>query len=155
MTSDQNSSATRLLLVEDNPVDVLLLRFALEQEKNWPVEITVVEDGEKAIYVLTSQAADPYAAKPDAILLDLNLPRRDGTEVLQIIRTTESLSSLPVAIVSSSPRDVIEDQLNAAHVHADGYFIKPMGIENFTALGKALRTWYEQQQRKRHAAGQL
>jgi len=153
MTAEQNSSTTRVLLVEDNPVDLLLLRFALEQEKNWPVEATVAEDGEKAIRLLKAQAADPEAAKPDFIVLDLNLPRYDGTEVLRMIRSTDALSGVPVAILSSSPGDVIADKLNAAHLEADGHFTKPMGMDNFLALGKVLRAWYEQQTAKRSAAG--
>ena len=58
-----------------------------------------------------------------------------------------------VAILSSSPGDFIADKLNAAHVQADGHFTKPMGMENFLALGTVLRTWYEQQSAKRAAAG--
>jgi two-component system, chemotaxis family, response regulator Rcp1 len=134
---------------------VLLLRFALEQETNWPVEATVAEDGEKAISLLRSQAANPAAARPDFIVLDLNLPRRDGTEVLEMIRSTHALSSVPVAILSSSPGDVIEDKLKAAQVHADGYFTKPMSIDDFLGLGKVLRTWYEQHGQKRDAAGKV
>jgi len=143
------STPTRILVIEDNPLDVELLRLALNEEPAWPVETVVAEDGEKAITLLTEQAADPAAHKPDFIVLDLNVPRRDGTEVLRTIRGTKALSSVPVAVLSSSPGDVIEDRLTAAHVTADGHFTKPSNIDDFLRLGTALRLWYERQERTR------
>jgi CheY-like chemotaxis protein len=141
----QQSTTTRIFVVEDNPLDVELLRLALQEEPAWQVETVVAEDGEKAISLLTQQAADPLARRPDFVVLDLNVPRRDGTEVLRTIRGTKVLSSLPVAVLSSSPGDVIEDRLTAAHVTADGHFTKPSNIDDFLRLGTALRQWYEQQ----------
>ena len=141
----EQSTTTRILVVEDNPLDVELLRLALKEEPAWQVETVVAEDGEKAISLLTQGATDPLARRPDLIVLDLNVPRRDGTEVLRTIRGTKVLSSLLVAVLSSSPGDVIEDRLTAAHVTADGHFTKPSNIDDFLQLGRVLRMWYEQQ----------
>ena len=128
-------------VVEDNPVDAALLRFALQQETTWPVEMTVVEDGERAI----SRLLDASEGKPDLVILDLNLPRRDGTEVLRIIRGTPALQHLPVAILSSSPEDVVHDKLTAAGVLADAHFTKSPQLDEFLLLGSILRKWYEKQ----------
>jgi chemotaxis family two-component system response regulator Rcp1 len=147
--SAEQSGTTRVLVVEDNPVDVELLRLALAEEPAWPVETVIAEDGEKAISLINRQAADPTLRKPDLIVLDLNVPRRDGTEVLRAIRSTQGLSNVPVAILSSSPGDVIQDRLTAAHVTADGHFTKPSNIDDFLQLGRALHLWYEQQGRMR------
>jgi CheY-like chemotaxis protein len=126
-------------VVEDNPLDVTLLRFALQQQATWQVEMTVVEDGEQAI----SRLLDTSRGRPDFVILDLNLPRRDGTEVLQIIRGTPGLRDLPVAIFSSSPGDVIQQKLTAAGVFADVHFTKSSDVDEFMKLGDAIRRWYE------------
>ena len=144
MSSKANDHKTRVLVVEDNPVDVRLLLYALGQESTWSVETVIAEDGEKAIALLSKPYARPFdASHPDFIILDLNLPRRDGTEVLQVIRTTEHLRTVPVAILSSSPDDIIRHKLHEADVFADGHFTKPMDVEDFLQLGKALRNCYE------------
>jgi hypothetical protein len=77
---------------------------------------------------------------------------RSAADDPQHARAVERASS---TILSSSPGDVIEDKLKAAHVHADGYFTKPMSIDDFLGLGKVLRTWYEQHGQKRDAAGKV
>lgn len=129
----------RLLIIEDNPIDVRLLRYALTYQRQWEIDIAVAEDGERAISVL----CDGTAA-PDYIVLDLNLPKRDGAEVLQVIRSTPQLRHTPVAIVSSSPLDVIYDRVTGAHVKADFYFTKPMHVDGFVELGKKLIHCYAQ-----------
>ena len=144
----EQSTRTRILVIEDNPLDVEVVTLALNEEP-WPVETVVAEDREKAITLLTQQAAHPAARKPDFVVLDLNVPRRDGTEVLRTIRSTKTLSGVPVGVLSSSPGEVIEDRLTAAHVTVDGHFTKPSDIHDFLRLGTALRLWYERQTRTR------
>jgi CheY-like chemotaxis protein len=141
MTVEQGGQAVRAFVVEDNPVDVTMLRLALEQEPTWRVEMTVVEDGERAI----SRLLDTAEGKPDLVILDLNLPRRDGTEVLQTIRGTPALRHLLVAILSSSPEDVIQEKLTAAGVLADVHFTKSCQVDDFLRLGGVLRRWYERE----------
>lgn len=141
--SDSAGKPVRVLIVEDNPVDVHLVRLALEEEHAWPTESVVTGDGEKAIDFLLRRGSFSDAERPNLVILDLNLPKRDGTEVLQVIRTTESLQNLAVAVLSSSPKDVIRSKIHQANVEANCYFTKPVDAEAFLALGKALRTCYE------------
>lgn len=136
---------TRVLLIEDNPIDIRLMRFAFERESDWRTSITVAEDGEKAMHVLNESVAANET--PDFIILDLNLPKRDGMEVLQWMRKTDTLRSIPVAIVSSSPMDVIQSQLNGASVEANCYFVKPMEVDVFFGLTKKLHFCYKKSQR--------
>lgn len=129
----------RLLIVEDNPIDVRLLRYAFTFQQQWDISITVAEDGERAVAMLLE--ASPA---PDYIILDLNLPKRDGAEVLQVIRATERLEKTPVAVVSSSPLDVMQDRVTGAKVNADFYFTKPMQVDGFVELAKKLIESYQQ-----------
>jgi CheY-like chemotaxis protein len=131
----------RVLLIEDNPVDVELIRIAFESENGWHPAVTVAEDGERAICLLAEGFA--LGQVPDFIVLDLNLPKRDGTEVLRWIRTTEGFQEIPVAILSSSPTDVIRNKLVGARVEANCYFMKPMDIDDFLGLGRKLLFCYQ------------
>ena len=146
MTATTNS-ITRVLLIEDNPIDIRLMRFAFERESDWRTLVTIAEDGEKAIHLLNQSLA--ANEMPDFVILDLNLPKRDGLEVLQWIRSTEALQTIPVAIVSSSPMDVIQSQLNGACVEANCYFVKPMEVEVFFGLTKKLHFCYKKAQRSK------
>lgn len=150
------NGSTSLLLVEDNPIDVRLMRYALQQEQTWNTEITVAEDGEKAINLLLAIAASSsQSGRPDFVILDLNLPRRDGTEVLQTIRGMKELQDLPVAIVSSSPMDVIRGKVSTANVSANCYFTKPMDVDSFLALGKELHSCYQKSRPEKPIAASL
>jgi CheY-like chemotaxis protein len=130
---------TRILIIEDNPVDVRLLRLALQSVEDWAVETAVAEDGEQAI----SYLLDPETSKPDLVILDLNLPKRDGLEVLQVIRITHNLYGLPVAVFSSSTEDVFRTKIHEAKLEAEYYLTKPMGLDEFLAVGPTLRRFYE------------
>jgi two-component system, chemotaxis family, response regulator Rcp1 len=125
--------------VEDNPADVRMIRYALAEEKGWATEIVVSSDGEKAIDLLLQKNTFVLAEKPDLVILDLNLPKRDGAEILQIIRTTERLREVPVVVLSSSPEDVILNIIRAAHVEANCYLTKPTDVDQFLALGRTFR----------------
>jgi two-component system, chemotaxis family, response regulator Rcp1 len=140
---------TRVLLIEDNPIDVRLIRFALKEEKSWPTETTVQVDGEKAIEYLLENGHSAV----DLVILDLNLPKRDGTEVLQVIRSTEALLHLPVIILSSSPEDVIKNRVKNAKVEANCYFSKPVGAKEFLDLGERLWSCYKRASKGRAAGG--
>lgn len=140
------SKGIRVLLVEDNQVDIELLRLAFSQDPSWQVEIIVAEDGEKAINLLQHCAAG-NAGFPDFIVLDLNVPRRDGVEVLKAVRALPEVAAIPVAILSSSPRDFVYTKLAALGITADGHFVKPMDLDAFLALGSRLHAWFDE----RHA----
>jgi CheY-like chemotaxis protein len=150
------NGSTSILLVEDNPIDVRLMRYALQQEQTWNTEITVAEDGEKAINLLLAMATSSLqSGRPDFVILDLNLPRRDGTEVLQTIRSMRELQDLAVAVVSSSPMDVICGKVKTANVSANCYFTKPMDVDSFLALGKELHSCYQKSRPERPLAASL
>jgi DNA-binding response OmpR family regulator len=129
----------KILLAEDNPHDVRLIRYALQQEQNWLTELVVAEDGEKAIHCLLQQDSSANATIPHLVILDLNLPKRDGTEVLQVIRTTKGLQNLPVLVVSSSPEEITEGIVRQANLEANGYLMKPMNIDEYLSLGAVFR----------------
>ena len=139
MAQVESAGPTRVLLVEDNPVDVRLIRFALREEKLWETETMVANDGERAIDFLLQNGN----SNVDLVILDLNLPKRDGTEVLQVIRSTHELSKLPVIVLSSSPEDVIKAKVRNANVEANCYFTKPVGAKEFLDLGQRLWTCYK------------
>ncbi len=131
---------TQILIIEDNPLDVRLLRVALESVRDWVVKTAVVVDGEEAINYLL----DPQTSKPDFVILDLNLPKRDGLEVLQVIRITNNLYGLPVVVFSSSTEDVLRTKMEQAKLKAEYYLTKPVGVDEFLAVGPTLRSFYEQ-----------
>ena len=129
----------KILLIEDNPIDVRLMLYALRQQEDWLKEIVVIEDGEKAIRYLLDQNSSANAANPDVVMLDLHLPKRDGTEVLQIIRATEGLRDLPVIVLSSSPVDITESIIQRANVDATCYITKPVNFDEFLEIPAILR----------------
>jgi two-component system, chemotaxis family, response regulator Rcp1 len=141
---EANPAPTHVLIVEDNRADVRILRMALAVEKDWPLEIDVAEDGEKALAYLSRQAPFQDAAQPDLVILDLNLPKFDGTAVLRAIRADQTLRELAVVVLSSAPKSVIEDKVRGAGVTARCCLTKPMEFQNWMILGKEIRRCYSQ-----------
>lgn len=131
------TAPTRILLVEDNAIDVRLVCFALDEQESWKTQVSVAVDGDKAIQYLLENPGGV-----DLVILDLNLPGRDGTEVLKIIRSTEFLASLPIIILSSLPEDVSEEQVKAMHLKANSYLRKPVGAKEFMQLGARILEGY-------------
>ncbi len=138
------TNLTHVLIVEDNSADVRVIRMALAVEKDWPLDISVAEDGEKAIAYLSRQPPYEQAQKPDFVILDLNLPKYDGTEVLRAIRATEDLRSLPVVVLSSAPVSVLQSKIRAAGVSARCYLTKPLEYKKWMVLGKEIRRCYNE-----------
>ena len=126
----------QILLAEDNPADVYLLREALSMQKQ-AFELTVFTDGEQAINYIDA-AADPSRAEiaPDLIVLDLNLPKSDGSDVLRRIREKPDLQQVPVVVLSSS--DSNRDRQFAQQLGASSYITKPSDLDGFLSLGKTL-----------------
>jgi two-component system, chemotaxis family, response regulator Rcp1 len=133
---------TRVLIIEDNPVDVYMVQCALRKELDWTTETTVADDGEKAIELLLQHSGRPIRDWPDLVILDLNLPKRDGVEVLEVIRGTNELRGLPVIVLSSSPMDVMKNKFNKVNLEANCYVTKPPDLDEFLALGKRIRSCY-------------
>jgi two-component system, chemotaxis family, response regulator Rcp1 len=131
------SPPPHILLVEDNPGDVLLTRIALE-EAGRPFALDVARDGDEALAYMTRQGSFENADRPDFVILDLNLPRRDGASVLAFIRGTTALEDVPVAILSSAPLDALRERAASADCHIE----KPADLDGFMAVGRLLwRCW--------------
>jgi CheY-like chemotaxis protein len=121
----------QVLLVEDSPGDVRLTQEAL-REANRDVELHVATDGVEAMSYLRQQGAHTSAARPDLILLDLNLPRMDGREVLANIKADPSLREIPTIILTTSESEV--DIAQSYQLHANCYLSKPVQLESFELL---------------------
>ncbi|GAB2817197.1 response regulator [Actinocorallia aurea] len=119
-----------VLLVEDDPGDELMTREAFETNKIGN-RLHVVRDGAEALDYLFRQGEYADAVRPDLILLDLNLPKRDGREVLEQIKTSPELAAIPVVILTTSSAE--EDILRSYHLHANAYVTKPVDFDQFIA----------------------
>ncbi len=123
----------KILLVEDNPADVEMARVVLE-ESGLKYTLEVAEDGEEALSFLTAQGRFKDAKIPDLILLDINLPKLSGKEVLQSIRKNEKLKNIPIMVLTSSHAK--SDITDFYHLEADYYLTKPLDAEELkSALG--------------------
>ncbi|MHB1533613.1 MAG: response regulator [Acidimicrobiales bacterium] len=118
----------RILLVEDDPGDVMITTEALEQTERLH-ELHTVGDGEEALHFLRREGIYRKAPRPDLVLLDLNLPRVDGREVLAQVKEDPDLRSIPVVILSTSEAD--EDILRSYQLHANAYVSKPVDFDSF------------------------
>jgi CheY-like chemotaxis protein len=138
-TNPEMSRPVEILLVEDSPADVALTQEAL-QESKLRNNLNIVTDGEAAMAFLRN--TPPYAGKPrpDLILLDLNLPKKNGREVLAEIKADPSLSMIPVVImtVSQDERDVLESY----RLHANCYIRKPVKFEEFIKIVKSIESFW-------------
>jgi len=129
----------QMLLVEDNPADVRLALEALEHEKFRNV-ISVVTDGEEALAFLRREGGFVAAPRPDLVLLDLNLPKKDGREVLAEMKRDVNLRSIPVAVLTSSEDD--EDVFRAYELGANCYITKPVDLEEFLKVVRAVQDFW-------------
>ena len=128
-----------ILLVEDNPGDAELAREALENSK-FINQLHVAEDGVQAMAFLHRQEPYTDAPRPDIILLDLNLPKKDGREVLAEIKSDEKLKTIPVVILTSSKAD--EDVIRSYELHANCYITKPLDISRFFDVVKNIKEFW-------------
>jgi CheY-like chemotaxis protein len=120
-----------VLLVEDDPGDVLMTQEAFEEHKVRN-RLTVVSDGAEALAYLRREGAYAEAVRPDLILLDLNLPKYDGRQVLQRIKSDEELAHIPVVVLTTSSAE--EDILRSYRLHANAYVTKPVDFERFISV---------------------
>jgi CheY-like chemotaxis protein len=128
-----------LLLVEDNDGDARLTREALKAGRLW-THLNVVRDGAEAMAYLRREGKFIAAARPHLILLDLNLPRKDGREVLQEIKSDDDLKRIPVVVVTSSTAE--EDIHLAYGAHANCYIPKPENLNEFVAVVEAIEHFW-------------
>jgi two-component system, chemotaxis family, response regulator Rcp1 len=125
----------KILLVEDNPGDVLLLQQALEM-RDVPCIVEVAGDGQKAITMVRDRAGAGGGSLPDLIVLDVNLPKHGGSEVLEQIRGVPALSSVPVIMFTSSSSPV--DQQRATELGANLYLQKPSDLDDLLAVAEVI-----------------
>ncbi len=134
-------SAFQVLLVEDNPDDVDLTQEALE-EADIETELTVAEDGVEALEKLRPAGGRPGEGAPGLILLDLNLPRKNGFQVLDEIKADPDLKRIPVVVLTTS--DELRDVAAAYDAHANAYVVKPIDLDEFTqAVRRVVEFWAE------------
>lgn len=136
---DQNQRAVDLLLVEDNPGDVRLTEEAL---KDGPVQVnlSVAKDGVEAVEFLTRTGRFQNAPRPDLILLDLNLPRKNGREVLAEIKSDPDLRQIPVVVMTTSKSE--QDIERAYELNANCYITKPIELDDFLGVVHSIEDFW-------------
>jgi CheY-like chemotaxis protein len=134
-----NSKSIDVLLVEDDPGDTLMIREAFEDNKVRN-RLTCVTDGVQALEFLRREGSHAGASRPDLILLDLNLPRKDGREVLAEIKADYDLRTIPVVILTTSQAE--EDVLRSYELHANAYVTKPVDFERFIEVVRQIDNFF-------------
>lgn len=129
----------QILLVEDNPGDVRLAQAALAEGKVQNI-LHVARDGVEAVEFLRKQGTYKQSPRPDLILLDLNLPRKSGKEVLREIKEDPDLRRIPVIVLTSSEAE--EDILKSYNLHANGYVAKPVDFSKFVQVMKTIEEFW-------------
>jgi two-component system, chemotaxis family, response regulator Rcp1 len=135
-----NSDRTvEILLVEDNPGDVRLTR-ELFRDSRVRNHLSVAHDGAEALAILHQQGPYANASRPDLILLDLNLPRMDGRQVLVAVKSDEELRRIPVVVLTTSRAD--EDILESYDRHANCYLTKPLDLDEFAGVVRSIEDFW-------------
>jgi CheY-like chemotaxis protein len=135
----RQSRPVEVLLVEDNPGDVRLTQEALKEGRVL-VNLTVANDGVEALEILQRNGAHASKARPDLILLDLNLPRKNGREVLETIKADDSLKRIPVIVMTTSKAE--QDIYRAYHLNANCYVTKPVDLDEFLNVVRSIEDFW-------------
>jgi two-component system, chemotaxis family, response regulator Rcp1 len=135
----ERNGPIEILLVEDNPGDVRLTKEALKEGKVYS-NLHTVKDGVEAMEFLRKQGKYKDVPRPDIILLDLNLPRKDGREVLEEIKSDDQLKRIPVVVLTTSKAE--EDVLRTYNLHANCYVTKPVDLEKFMVVVKSIDVFW-------------
>lgn len=139
MSNYQLVKPINILLVEDNPGDADLAREALESSK-LNNKLHVVDDGEKAMSFLRRTGSYAEVPRPDLILLDLNLPKKDGRQVLAEIKMDDDLKRIPVVILTTSQAE--EDVIKSYNLHANCYITKPIDLNQFLHVVRSIEDFW-------------
>jgi len=139
MSAQGRSRPIEVLLVEDNPGDVRLTREALKDGKV-SNNLSVAQDGVEALRFLRREGEYAAAPRPDVVLLDLNLPRKDGREVLQEMKQDRSLRTIPVVVLTSS--DAERDIVGAYELQANCYITKPVDLDQFITAVRSIEDFW-------------
>ncbi len=139
MNEQKRSTPVEILLVEDNPGDVRLTQEALKESKVTN-NLSVAEDGVEALAFLKREGKYADAPHPDLLLLDLNLPKKDGRELLEEIKADENLRRIPVVVLTTSKAE--EDILRMYDQHANCYITKPIDFDQFIEVVKSIEDFW-------------
>jgi CheY-like chemotaxis protein len=139
MKVGEESRPIEILLVEDNAGDVRLVKEALEENK-FLNNLHMARDGVEAMKFLHKEGEYANAVRPDLILLDLNLPKKDGREVLAEVKVDEDLKRIPVVIMTISKAE--EDILKTYNLHANCYITKPIDLDQFIKVVKSVENFW-------------
>jgi CheY-like chemotaxis protein len=139
MASQETSRPIEILLVEDNSADVRLTKEALEENKIW-VNLHVAGNGVEALAFLRRKDGFIDAPRPDLVLLDLNLPKKGGREVLSEIKADDSLKRIPVIVLTVSAAE--EDVLKAYNLNANCYIVKPIDMDKFIKVVRTIEDFW-------------
>jgi CheY-like chemotaxis protein len=139
MTPKAAGTPIEVLLVEDDPGDVLLIQEAFEFNKVHN-NLNIVRDGEQALAYLRREGEYEGAARPDLVLLDLNLPRKDGREVLEEVKSDEVLRTIPIVVLTTSEAE--EDVLRSYQLHANAYVTKPVDFDRFVSIVRQIDDFF-------------
>ena len=134
-----NKEKPRVLLVEDNPGDIRLTQEALKESK-MDIHLDVVSDGEQAVDFLMKRNKYVDSIRPHIILLDFNLPKKNGIEVLKEIKAHESLMKIPVIVLTTSDAD--HDISKAYSLHANCYILKPVDFDDFAKVIRLIEVFW-------------
>jgi len=135
----ENLSVVDVLLVEDDPGDVVLIKEAFEFNKVHNA-LHIVSDGVEALDFLYRRNGHEDARRPDLVLLDLNLPRKDGRQVLAEVKEDADLRTIPVVVLTTSEAD--EDIVRSYDLHANAYVTKPVDFEDFARVVRAVDSFF-------------
>jgi len=139
MSHPTSTRSVEILLVEDNPGDIRLTQEALK-EGGFAYQLRIARDGVEAMTILHREGENANAPLPDLILLDLNLPRKDGREVLAEIKSDDELKRIPVVILTTS--EAAKDVQKVYALHANCYIIKPVNLDNFIETIKSIESFW-------------
>ena len=139
MNKEVTGKPVYMLLVEDNPGDVRLTKETLRDAKMM-VKLDVVGDGMEAMAFLRHEGKYAKAKRPDLILLDLNMPKKDGREVLAEVKQDPDLRRIPVVILTISNNE--EDILKSYNLHANAYVAKPLGLQEFAKITRSIEDFW-------------
>lgn len=139
MTQNQLTKPIEVLLVEDNAGDIRLTKEAFEEGKV-RLNLSVVRDGVEAMAFLRKDGGFAGTARPDLVLLDLNLPKKDGREVLRDMKNDPQLLRIPVVVLTTSESD--EDVLGTYGLHANCYITKPVDMDQFIKVVKLIEEFW-------------
>ncbi|MEQ4305852.1 response regulator [Plantactinospora sp. B6F1] len=131
----------RILVVDDDPGDVLMIEEALA-DSEVPKAIDVVSDGQEAMEFLHQEGRHRAAPRPDMILLDLNMPRMDGRQVLNQVKSDDNLRTIPIVVLTTSNADT--DILGSYNLRANAYVTKPIGLDDFNDVIRRIDEFFGQ-----------